>query len=621
MTNIVPYEGTSQHIAPIAALVTAAPNGYGQRVYSQTNTSSYTIVNTDVAKGIEYNVGTPTWKFLGKGCGAAISGNLASGISLRLVNDGGVSVAVEITGESLPSNNYPTVAGGAKKLIAAGDSIIDYGDFFGRHFAGSASITGVIVGAATLATPTGDGTLKWNRTASTLQWAAPGDALGVPVAVTSGVFDLPSGTPGYELTVKCKAVEMIAPSVTATIASGAIEWKRTVGGFMYIADALTGHRFQILRNRGIAGISALDVVGNLMQQCIDSGADIIIDDAGTNDIQLRGRSAADTAADRIASWDQAGAAGKQIIALLVSPRWGRDAAGATAPTNANYVDSAKYTATLQARIVALNRLLISGAASRPWVRIADCWATTVDATQADGRVRDGYTIDGLHDAGGLAYERAIAIARILNTLYPDDSVRVNVGAGAYYDVTNNPGGNLLNTNQGAFAGTGGTPTSGVTAGTGLATGISSSRSGAGTVVAVANKVAATDGGQDWQEFAVSGAGALNEAIGVYFANPTFSRMAIGDTLEFAFEFQVIGPGCTGIFADLVLTGQTYTVRAYQMQNIVQGMRDGERGVIATESFALQAGTTAIGPRIFIQSAAGASFSIRFRNAELRKVLP
>ena len=594
------------------------PGSAGRALESTAATSAVTLANTSHAVTLEFCINNGVWSRLDGSCSLTLQLNLAIDVIRvrRTVWEGGaVYLAVQVDALSA------SASGGIKKIIAVGDSKIDYGDFFGRHFTALKNISGVLIGAATLITPTGNGTIIWDLLARTLQWAAPGDTPGRPIRVTSGTYMLPSGTPGYELEVKCKAVEMTSPSATEIIASDVIEWKRTVGGFMYVADALTGHRFEILRNKGIAGISALDVAGNAIEQVIDTGAQAMVDNAGTNDLQLRGRLPADVAADRVACWDQAGAAGMHVIALLITPRWGRDAAGNTAPTNPAYTDSAKYTKILQARIVALNAMLIAEARRRPWVHICDVYSATVDMTQADGRIKDGFTVDGVHDGGGLAYESGRQIAGVLNILSPDDRVRVNVGAGSYFDPVNNPGGNLLAPGQGEFAGTNGSPGTGVSMGTGLATGVASARSGAGTVVATANKIADTKG-VDCQELAISGASALGETIGVYLAPVTVAsgRIAVGTTVELVVDFEVVGAGCSGIYMILIIGGHTYAVKALYLQGVVQGLRSGERGTLATEPFTLQPGTIDVSPQIFIQSQQGAVFSGRLSRAELRPVL-
>jgi hypothetical protein len=283
-------------------------------------------------------------------------------------------------------------------------------------------------------------------------------------------------------------------------------------------------------------------------------------------------------------------------------------------------ERAKYQKAFQDHIGTANRLMIEAARTRPWVHILNAWPNLVDATQSDSRARNGYTRDGLHYSGGMAYEVALAGARILDTLFPGTWSLVNIGGGCYYDATNNRGGNLLRSNQGAFVGTGGTAQTGVTAGTGIAAGVVVSRSsGSANILATGNKVVATDGGQDWQELVISGGVTANEGILLAFQAVDGTQIAVGDTVEFVFEFQVVGSGCSGVYADIFTTGIGFHPSAYSLQQVVQGLRPDESGVVSTEPFTVPTGGVISGPRIYVTSVPGASFAIRYRNASLHKV--
>lgn len=531
----------------------------------------------------------------------------------------GDSLQFDPTGTGIKGSNGKTlrVVGGPKKIIAIGDSIVEYCQISGRQFAQPTTLTGIILQGASLTCPTGNATLAYSSANKTLTWTAPGDTAGQPVLVSqSGIYYLESGSVGNTIRVAVKALFLPATDISNTLASGVIAIARNTGGWIYAIDTLTRNRFQFLPHLGISGDTTAGMVGNRYNQAVNSDADIVLDVGGTNDIQLSGLLPASIVANRSKFWSDCGAAGKIVLAFLISPRWGRNEAGV------NGADVVKYSATLQARIVATNRLLIQAAASMPWVRVVDTYSPCVDATQTTGRVKDGWTpdADGLHPGGAMAfYGYAQKAAAILNNIVPDDSCFVNVGAGSYYDAVNNPGGNLLNTNQGALAGTGGSAGTGVTVGTGLAAGVSASRANGTTVVAVANKVVATDGGADWQEFVVSGATVNGETIGLFLGNPTFSRMTAGDPIKLSMEFQIVGTGCYGVYVDYIATGSGYTIQAYHMRNNVAGLNN-VSGVLATDTYVIQPGVTDIFPRIFVQSVAGASFSIRYRNVDLRKVV-
>lgn len=566
------------------------------------------------------------------------------------------------------------MGGNKKRILAIGDSIVEYGQSFGRVMTPPTLVTGVISQGASLNWPSGAATLTYIAATGLLSIQAFGDTVGPGVDVSQGgVFYLQSGNPAYSFRVGVKRPLLPTTNQTESLTPGATQWLRATGGWLYAIDALTKHKFQFLPPLGISGDTTVGMVSARYAQALSSSAEIILDEGGTNDIQLSPQQLPATiVANRSQFWRDCGRKGKTVLAFLISPRWGRDENGTPA------ADAAKYTATLQARLVATNRLLIAAAADMPWVHIVDTYSPCTDPAQGTGRVRDGWTPagDGLHPGGAMAlYGYAIPAAKILNTLVPEDISVVNIGGGSYYDAVNNPGGNLLNSNQGALAGTGGAPGTGViatpawitatgyTAGTyvissgnlyytsagglsgatapvhsrgtvsdgavlwefqysgvvsGLASGVSSSRIGA-NISATAHKVASTDGGPDWQAFLVKGAVLNTEQIGLYLGNPTFSRVAVGDTLSFQFEFQVIGSGCYGVYGDYTLTGASYAVEAKQLRNVFAGIRD-MGGVIATEPYVLQSGITDIFPRIFVQSLVGAQFEVRYRNVDLRKVL-
>lgn len=497
-----------------------------------------------------------------------------------------------------------------------GDSITQLCDIFGMQFTKTTTIAGVCVSDVPIGnvnTPTGAGTLYYNATNKTLAWQAPTDTVGTPVVVTDGIYNLPSGNPTITLKVTVTARSLPNTDATATYTSSTAIWIRRDGGFPYIVDSMTGGRFNFM-TFGIGGNRSTDMPARY-DQVINAGVDVIVDESGTNDLVAANMTPAACAAARAANWDKALAKGIPVIVVLIPPRWGLTKAGAATS------DSAAYSAAFQASIVAANNLIIKEAKARRGVYVADCYSKATLATDTKGSVKNGFTTDGLHPAGGLGYEMAEPVARILNVLVPDDRVGMNVGAGAYYDATNNVTGNLLNTGTGTFVGTTGTAGTGVTAGTGIATNWTAQRSVGSALVATANKVAATDGGADWQEFVVSGAADANyEQLFFYPTAPSASRFSPGDALQMQVEWELVGAGCSGIIMDCLLTGGTpASIEAGQMANVVQGIR--HNGVLRTEPVVMgPTSITAVQPRLFVRSQAGATFTIRFRNMSLNKVV-
>lgn len=449
-----------------------------------------------------------------------------------------------------------------------GDSIPTYQGILGLTFAAPVNVTGVELRGAGITCPTGNATLAWDATAQTLTWTAPTDTAGAAVSITGdGHYDLPSGTAGYGIHVGITFRALAGTNKSDTLASSTRYWRRGRGSFAHIIDALTNRRFTILRDMGIGGCYTSDVLGRYPAAITAAnvngpGTGIIIDESGTNDIVAAGYTSTTVATNRAAAWDLAAAAGTHVLAYLISPRF-----GVTAVAGAAGGDSS-YSAARMSTMVDANRKLLAAAASKTNVTAIDNWTSLADP--ATGKIRNYSSSDGLHPAGDMGVEWALPAVAALNVLSPPGAYAfANTSAGAYYDATYNLGGNLLATNLGAFASTGGTAGTGVavtpawvasttsatanvthvisngnlyrasttgTAGTvapahnvgtvsdgvvdwvflesGVTAGIAASwtvgRTTGAALSAWCHKVTSTDSGPDWQEFILYGA-AANEA--------------------------------------------------------------------------------------------------------------
>lgn len=499
-----------------------------------------------------------------------------------------------------------------RTIAVIGDSISNLNSMFGLNFSGI-TIPGVCVSdvpRGNIYCPTGSATLTYTAANKTLTFTAPGDTPGVPIPIKDGIFEIPSGNPSYTLNITVTSRSLGTVDKTDTLTSGTRYWRRNTGGWMYVADALTYNRFIWLPHFGIGGNRSTDIA-NRYDQILNSGADLIIDQCGTNDFSAM--TPAQSVAARAANWDKALAMGIPVIVMLISPRFGLSISGAA--TN----DSPLYTAALQGKIQTANNGYISEAKKRIGVYVADNWSKAVKFADANGRLKDGYAgADGLHPSGGLTYEYGAPPARILNNLVPDDRIGTNPGLSSYYDSTNNPTGNLLRPGEGTFIGTGGTPGTGVTAGTGLATGWNAQVT-LGTMTVVANKVAATDGGADWQEFVCSAGSANGVQVYLTCGTLTIANIQAGDKLSASFEYQRTGTGLIGVNADILFTGGNLPVwEAQQMTNVYQGIR--EDGIISFENLTITPGLTAAQPRLYLQSAISGAFTIRIRNFNISKIV-
>lgn len=490
-----------------------------------------------------------------------------------------------------------------RNIATIGDSVVELSQYFGLSFGQPSNIfMGNItsVPRGSLSCPDGNGTLvlTYAGVQPFLSWAAPGDTLGPAIAVDDGIFTLPSNNPDWALTIPVTSRWLSKVPRTDILASNPAQryWRRPIAAFPYVADAFTFGRFNWLPPLGIGSNTSKDI-GKRYHQAISSGADLIIDRSGGNDVVSGNMSIADSVAFREANWKQAVSEGITVIVMLLSAR-----------------TSAVVSPAKNAIIVAANAAYRAAAKKMFGVYCVDCYTPTVDSVT--GYAKAGMLSDGVHWLSGASYEAGVRVASILNIISPDDRVIRNVGAGAYYDAVNNPGGNLLQPNQGAFAGTGGTPGVGATVGTGIAAGINVSATA--PCVVTCNKVAATDGGPEWQEYVISGASADGQYVKTFFGSAVLP--AAGSRVGMSVEVEVEGEGCNGVYMDAPITAPlSYLWDAHQMDGIAQGIRSGSKFLLSHEPIIWPVGVTNITNRIFIQSKAGTTFKVRLRNADLRIV--
>ena len=511
-----------------------------------------------------------------------------------------------VTGLVGPAGTYNIMSGlYGRKGAFIGDSITALNDVCGRTFIPSA-VTGVELKYAELSTSAGNATLAWNAANRTLTWTAPGDTAGAPVVVTDGIFTLQSGTAGNSVRAGVTSRALPVANQTDTIASGTVFWT-TGPSFAWAADALTWGAFAF-DNYGIGGNQTPDIT-NRYNQVLNGGYNVIIDFCGAND--LGGYTGAQIAANRAANWDKALARGIPVIAVLISARYANPSTDYTV----------NYSAAKQNTLTAANLEIVRQARARRGVYLVDAFSTM--AVQSTGLAKSNYTSDGLHTGGPMGYEIGKQIAAILRSIFPIETVRPYMSVGTYYDATYRPGGNLMTSNQGGFSGTGGTAGTGVTVGTGLAQNWQAARTSGSTMAVTANKYADPDGGPDWQEFVVATPAAVDGENFWLYPYSISSNFSAGDVINFGVEFKVVGMGCYGVYMDLNHTGGALggsSARARQFKDLVQGLRDGETGFIRCLPHKLPNGVTALLPVIQFQGKASGTFTIRFRCAEVHKVL-
>lgn len=551
-----------------------------------------------------------------------------------------------------------------KKILPVGDSITALTSAIGLDFGQTVNVTGVggtgvhIYGS--MSCPTGTGTLTYTKSTNSLTWAAPGDTAGPPLVAVDGIFVLESSTAGAALTVPITSRLLPASDKTDSLASGIRYNRRLPGGWVGIIDALTNGRFTFLPNLGIGGNGDPDFALRI-GQAINSDADIFLTQFGTNNIAALSMTPAAATTAALANWDTLLATGRPVIVVLIPPR-------------------NDTTAVVNAKLQSANKGLVEAAKTRPGLYIADCWSKMVDPSSATGAAKTGMlTGDLVHPASGGGYEIAEPVARILNVISPDDRSSQNIGKGTLYDAVNNPGGNLINSNQGAFdssgapgaPGTGAiitaawaattaqaaltcviangnlyyTPAGGTTGSTapshqvgdavdgtvtwrflnsgasvGFGTNWTMGRSTGSSLTTFASKYADPNGGPEWQQFTCLGATVDYEKIRIFCNAITNANVAAGSTLDYWFDYEVSGQGCSGITAEILLTGGNLpTWDAYHLQDLPQGLRSGGRFKFnRLDSF--PSGVTGIQPRITFGSKIGVVFSLRLRSVDCHKVV-
>lgn len=523
---------------------------------------------------------------------------LTGGIGLKLANE-----VVQVGGTA------NSKAG--RKVLFFSDSLAGIAETFGYPVTYSPA-QAWLGSRSALETPTGGtGTLTYAASTKLMTYTAFGDSAGAPVDVSAGgVFVLRSANPDYWHRITVVRASLPASDFTATVTLGAATWQRT-SGMVYLTDALTKHRFNI-KNYGVPGDTAASAIFRV-QQAINEAPSAVVEALGTNDVRAD-RTADQIVADRVAIWDAFLAAGIPVIACTLAARWGSGG------------DSGNYSAARQRVLAQVNKLVIEAANARTGVFIAECYSGGVDPTSATGVVKPGYTVDGLHPGSSgaqIAYVQAKPISAILNSIFPDafNGSIVNAGQASQYDAVANPSGNLLlPAGVGSFAGTGGTAGTGVTVGTGLAAGLNASRIGGTAATAVANKLASTDGGPDWQEFVVTGS--TDEATFRFYPQSSpAANFTTGDWVEMLFEVQIVGPGCTGVWMDLLTTGGVNPAghRGYQAAFLTAGIQETMTMALQPQKW-IGAGVTGVQPRLHYLASPTAAYSIRFRNWSLHKLI-
>jgi len=438
-------------------------------------------------------------------------------------------------------------------------------------------------------------------------------------------------------------------------------------------------RLKWMHTLGVGGSQSTDIATFLPTalQATKNGKvpDIYFMCCSGNDFITGSMTVTQSVTQTLANLDTVLATGRPCVLQLLPPRWGKDAAGG------NLAFTTEYTVARQGAWAAGNRQWRDGAMQRHGVHVTD-FSGAVDPTanggaNSPGAIFNGWTADGKHMAGGLAHYWALANYEVIDVRFRGYRFIPAVGPGDYYDATNNPKGNLLSSNQGAFAGTGGTKNAGITntaawtttevvgarvyrinsgnlyfsAGGGtcgatapthlegtvsdgtvfwtfISTGVVAGFADGYTATIEGSSVTATmhavteQDGTRWQEVIVISANASDgNALRMSPTSVTVgSKIAVDDLITFGVDVKLFNStDCYGLFTDCLLTGGLTMIWDNQcMSSLQQGMYMTE-GRLEQEPLAFPTGVTAIQPRIHIQVKANGVFRARFKNAGLYPV--
>ena len=498
------------------------------------------------------------------------------------------------------------------KWLFSGDSIIQFGAFFGSAFGTVTPNLSFFVGlGGDLAVPAaGTHTFYWNAKNSSIAWAAPGDQAGSPVVTQGGLVTVKTAN---GLSMNLALHHSLLPTTDQVLTAPAIagQWAKRSGGIAYFFEAACRGAVEVLDSVACSGVTAANML-YFIPNIIDSKPDVCVYEVGINSLLLTSSSVDQIVLDITTGWDLLTAQGITVVARLLAPLWGKLADGSTPGVY-------PYSAATEASRKQVNRQLRIEAKKRPLVIVHDTDKFLTDTASAQGAIKTGYTIDGIHPDGGVAQEDALALMDIAVTMSPNLFTLVNVGASAYFNSVTAPGGNLIPSNQGSFGGVGGTAGAGCIVGTGLAAGVVAQRSAGANITAVANKVVATDGGADYQELLIYGSLATSETFALYLGSPSIPNFIAGEFYSSDIEVEIIGNGCFSIYTQDILTGAPCPIQAFQMRSVYQGIRL-RRAQIKSKPIKWPVGVTAVSPQIFIQTLPGKTVIVRFRNKQLNRVM-
>lgn len=332
----------------------------------------------------------------------------------------------------------------------------------------------------------------------------------------------------------------IDKNVTAA-ASGALRMTSQIRyqdrNFVQYAAMATGFGFSVLYNMGVSGERSADTLARIYRDALDYDIDGVMVHTCYNDIN-NSVPYADIIANLERIYRTIHEEGKIVVGFTAGP-----------------FDSAVLTAAQAVLGLRVNNWLQEFAAENSWFNLVDTYSIFVDAADATGDFRSGYSSDSVHPAAIAAQRAGAALATIMEKF----TVPAPYFCSSVYDhvVTDDK---IRQMNQYAlFAGTGGT-SSGSVSGS-IAAGWNITESGGGSVVA--SKQTRANGVGSNQRMVITSA-ADDDRATLSLDASIHALFAEGDIIQF--ECEVIATALTlfkyltAVFS-FVVDGTTYTVSA------------------------------------------------------------
>jgi lysophospholipase L1-like esterase len=277
--------------------------------------------------------------------------------------------------------------------------------------------------------------------------------------------------------------------------------QNSVRGYWTWAAIRLGHRFNLIRNAGVAGNTTTDLLNRLSADVIAYKPGWCVVEIGRNDVSAS-TSAATIIANLKTIYSQLQAAGIRVVATTITPR-DSDSAG-----------------QLLVRFT-VNRWMKEYARTQPGMVLADFSAAVTDTTS--GAWQSGFSYDGLHEGLRGAARMGEYLANALSSRVLAVDLLVNSNA----DATNLLAGGMM-------LGTSGSKGTGVTGN--VATSMTA-EAYSGSLTAVASKVARTDGlPGEWQQIALDPTGSATFHLR-QFLTLAGGAFAVGDQVYAQCEFQ------------------------------------------------------------------------------------